>query len=267
MKKLLTIIGALIFVFSSCSGDGDDTSNSVLIPVLVTKITKESNSNIETREFLYEGNKLIKEICSNETTNYFTYNGDLISYIATKDIDNVITNEIFVEYNSDNNIVRIIRLNHLASNSNIAGFRIEYTYNADGTVLRTEYYGSVSSQNNFGYKSLYYFDSLNQRIKFEDMNIDDEIILSWQFNYDQYNSPFKNVLGYHFFIFGDIYNSDNRIYGSENNITSVEDLFELGTYAYSALCVLSYNSLNYPLTNTYTNSNGIEDNYTYFYNQ
>lgn len=264
MKKIALLFTTLSLMMTSCSGD---SSSNFSVPILVTKIIKESNSNIETREFTYNGTKLINEFHSNGTTKHYTYSGDLISYIETKDNDNVTINEFFIEYNNENKIVKTIDLNHIASNPNIAGFRREYIYNSNGTILKTEFYGTISNQDNFSYKSLLYFDSQNQRIKFEDMNVNDEVILSWQFNYDGNNSPFKNVMGYHFFIFGDFYDSDDMIYGLENNISTVEDLFITGTNAYSAVCQYTYNSSNYPLTNNYSNSNGDVENYEYFYNE
>ena len=257
MKKILCLFSAIALVLTSCTGE-DSPAPVVPTPILVTKIIRESNSNIFTREFTYDGAKLNTESSSDGLVKYYTYENDLITFIETKE-GTTTRREMFVEYNSNNKIIRTIDLDYNATNPNIAGFKAEYTYNPDGTVFVIHHYGTITEQNTFNYKSLLYFDSLKQIIKLEDMNVNDEIIYSLTINYDGYNSPFKNVLGYHKFIF--------NLYDGVQNVSDVQDALWTSGGAYWSLNIYSYNSSNYPITRSFSSRDVTQEDYEYFYNQ
>lgn len=262
MRKLLCLFALFTIILSSCSSDTNEEETPT--PVLVTKIIEEYNSVTSISEFTYDGAKLVTETKSGGFTKHYTYNGDLITYIVTKDNNETITKEVFLEYDSSNKIISKLELDYNASNPNIAGFKNLYTYGTNGVVSGIVYYGSVTEQNNFSYNFKIYYDSNNQIIKYEDLNIDNEVIQRYSFNYDDKNSPYKNIIGYQGFIFGD----SRWAHIDNNNTLEVRDMFANDFSDNSYINSYTYNALDYPLTRTLANENfvGMKE-YQYFYNQ
>lgn len=258
MKKLFYLFAFLTVILSSCSGSTSEENTTT--PILITKITREINSVIYTIDFVYNGTKLATETTSNGLVKHYTYTGNYITYIETKNSSNTTTYETFVEYNSNNKISKIINLNHTSSNPIYAGTKKEYTYNSNGTISLMVYTGTITEQNQFGYKSIFYTDSQGQIIKYEDKNINDEIISSYEYTHDIKKSPFINVVGFNQFLF-DYFNNS---YSEKNNVISSNDIL---WGSYSSSCSYSYNSSDFPITNTFTDSNGSVRNYQYLYNQ
>lgn len=261
MKKLLSLFSAIALILSSCSSDSND--ESIPTPVLVTKIIEEYNSVTTIREFTYDGAKLVTETISGGLKKYYTYNGNLITHIVTKDNNEAITSEMFLEYYSNNKIKSKIVRNYDASNPNIAGFKTLYNHSTDNVVSGVVYYGTITDQNNFSYNFKIYYNSNNQIFRHEDLNIDNEVIQQYSFNYDNKNSPYKNIIGYQGFIFGDSWSHIGN-----NNTLEIRDMFANDFTDHSYLHSYDYNTLDYPLTRRSENQYFIgAKEYQYFYNQ
>lgn len=233
MKILLSLPWVLlILTIISCSSDSE-TPNSTS-DILPSKIINTDPDGTYTSEFNYSGTKLssIKLYFNNTLIriNNWTYSNDLISEVKVYNSSGNLIGKDEFTYNSQNNIIGFVSFDY----ENSFGERAVYTYNSNGTVGVEEYRGSLSVQNEW---------IMTKTISF--MNGEVATVLEQdqfgstlhQFNYDNKNSPYKNILG-----------ADKTAIAAIGTLSSEinHNLIEHQFGTFSTTYTYTYNSNNYP---------------------
>lgn len=250
MKKLFYFFTFLSVVLSSCSSD--DTTSS--LPILVTQMIQTNeyagNSETNTINFNYSGNKLIKQTIGNASID-FTYTGNLITKIEYKQGNEVYQRTEYT-YDSNEKLINYKRF-EFDNISGDYGINVNYVYNTNGSVNFTRYSGYLPNLNLTTSGTL----TLNQE------NLVSTIAFSngdsYTYSYDTKNNPFKNILGVDKIPFeDDEANSFFRNYISINKTDS--------GFSYTTSFINNYNSNDYPSQTT--ENDGYEIVTTqYIYNQ
>lgn len=250
MKKLFTLVSVLILVLSSCSSE--DNSTPILISKLIT--TYDDGSSL-TIDYSYSSNKLLEETWSSGGIRKYFYENDLIIKIETK-TDNVLTKELFYEYDSNNKVS--IRKEYYYTASPFA-FKTVFNYFSNNTAHYEVYRGDFIEQNELVYQGDYLFNSSGQLISSTSETPSGELINTNLISYDTNNSPFKNIVGFEKLYFNGFSPIGNKIeskeYASNNALMS------------SAIRQYQYNSDSYPSSCIMEFDTGEITTYEYFYNQ
>lgn len=194
MKKIIYTICSSLLLLVSCSESDEQIQNINLNPdgILVSKtIFSESPGEFYESNYFYNGNKIDK-IVSNNSTEIYTYSGDLIVDITNYDNnDNSIISKRTYTYDSFGRVIT----------SGFKYYEGDYEssenliYNADGTITVEMKMGTLNNLYcNLGSEKLF----LNELIivKKEKYNSSNTLINTEDYYYDTKNSPFKNIIGY-----------------------------------------------------------------------
>jgi hypothetical protein len=229
MKKLICLLNITILILQSCSSgdsssgaDNSTPSGGLLLKQMVTK-------NGETYTYEYNGNKITKINYDNNGYSIYTYTGDLITQIKGFSADGVLTGSGEYFY-SNNNLVRI-----KYTKNGILKSQDDFVYNSDGSVT-SSYSNIVSGIQKIDYSEKIYFINGNC-VKLESGG------KTAVYNYDNKNSPFKNITGYLKLIrFGDNFLTIN------NPSSIIKPIFSTTTNTINL--TYQYNSEGYPISGT-----------------
>ena len=277
MKKLLLLSALLIFACSS--DDSSDSNNNAVFDcnefivennndsVLVSSVSQTNTNdpeNVVVTNYNYDGNKLVSRNVQNfyndeldyiENYSFFYTNNQITS--IEKGTTNPTNNEFELEklyeydynsqgliseyrrFNCDDNICVIDAVYSYSCNSSgqiIFNRLIEDGVNTDGTV--SLYYTLDSSGN------IVYTDGLIQQNDNPNCNT---II---EYDYDNYNNPFKNITGRIPFL-GYI-SSHYNFNALNNNCTAInqQNSGDCETMNSFATCSYVYNDAGYPINKT-----------------
>lgn len=241
MKKILCLVSAIAFTFTSCSKDDNDSSDSTS-SILVKKVT-DSDGSSSTRSYVYNGNKIISITDEDGSVLKYTYTGDFITKI--EEIDKKGDLAVTTEYSYTNGKLT----NEIQKTpTDTYYFKTEYTHNADGTVSYDNFRGTVATgdEQEYGETGRYTFKDGNV-VKLEVSYYGDERFDVYE--YDTKNYPFKNVTGLNLLLDDEI--ATNNVVkeistsGSGSNIRT-----SITTYAYK------YDVNNYPTEKVKTYQSG-----------
>ncbi len=197
MKKFIYAISALALIFTSCSSDSDsaseDSSNNSL--VLLKKTTDSDGAIVN---YTYNGNKIVSIVDNDtdESDEYYTYTGDLITQLEWK-IDGNVEQRNTYEYNADGKLVAFKRFDLGMSWGN----KEVYTYNADGTISFDHYVGDLTTQTQLNHSGKIFFTN-GEITKIEEYDIHG-VTHTTTYTYDSKNYALKNVLGFNKIAFVD----------------------------------------------------------------
>jgi hypothetical protein len=253
MKKIVLLLSVVALAFMSCSKNEDETVALVVDTneVLLKKMAVTDIDGTITTNYVYNGNKLVSATDNDGYQENYTYTGNLIT--STQEIDNGgVTNNTF-EYNANGDLIFFKRFDG-ATGEEFS--RDGYVYNLDGTITVNRY------TNLTGVPSIWETDKLylenGEIIKVIKTNLTLGSSNTRNYTYDAKNNPYKNILGFTKVIYGE----GDLMYGGRlsNCLTDIPvGSGNSDTYGYS------YNSSNFPITGTYTSTNGENATYAYFY--
>jgi len=234
----------LALVLASCSSDDSatPTTEEILVDdqvnlVLVKKIIETTPDNEIIKSLLtYNENRLVKSVSDDDTSEKFTYTGDLITKIEYFE-GAVVTQTDTYAYNADGKLAT-----HIRSEPSEPESRETYVYNADGTITATMSSGGVVSA--------------TAKIIFENgevKRIERGAVITHSFTYDNRNNPTKEVLG-----LDKISYSANGSDGILHNVVKDEMPGNLFVVSFE------YNGSNYPTKATETYNTDVTK-YQYFY--
>ncbi len=224
MKKIICALAIVAVAITSCSSDASsdqNPSNDVLVRKIMYDYGSENYG--DTVEYTYNGTKLLKGIFSDGSVETFTYSGDVITKIERKEGSEVIYTENFI-YDSSN---RLIKYNML---ENGYDEQETFVYNNDGTATAT--YGTGVG----AYVRNYYYEN-DELIKI--VGSDGH---TYNYTYDNKNSPYRNVTGYDKIVL--VVHGDNEFFGSKQNIVRIYDATDGINYMSNTM---TYNSSDYPV--------------------
>ena len=154
MKKIAYLFGITFLILQSCSSSDNDSNTSSY--VLVRKTIETFPQGAYTTTYEYSGNKIVSataQLNGEVLTGYYTYTGDFISEFNIFGSGNFLREKYIYNYTLDNKVASFIQLDY----QNNTGKRATYTYNADGTILSNEYWGSLTSQTTlFNTKTIFF---------------------------------------------------------------------------------------------------------------
>lgn len=258
MKKILCLFAFSAVLLTSCSSSDSSSTPLTESDVLVTKTVEHytnDNSTITTN-YTYNGKKIVSSVDTDGFTETYTYTGDLISSIKEYDDTNTLLVEETFTYNGSGQLVTYLSKDF----DNDQGRKEVFVHNANNTVSYIVYKGDNTTQTNITENGTIHFT--NGEVSQIDFTV---ISLSYTgtrvYTYDSKNNPFKNITG------GDKINFVNEeAIGVSHNIltdhyTSTFPTDEMYTTTYT------YNSLNFPLTESEFDSTGtapsVTTEYTY----
>ncbi len=253
MKKLLSLLSAVLFVFASCSKDDNNESSDPVSSILVKKITTiDGKGNSSSESYLYNGNKIISMTEDDGSVTKYTYTGDLITKIdeIAKDGSlNYTTAYSYINGKIDSAIGN--------DDDDTYYYKTKYTYNQDGTVSYDSFRGVTSTgvEEEYGATGKYTFKDGNI-VKLEVSYYGREY--SYIYEYDTKNNPLKNVLGYNLLL-DDVSFNYNNIIKETSTFTS-----ETKTDTFEEVNTYKYNENNYP-TEKITKFSGSNDTETVQY--
>ncbi|MEZ4786990.1 MAG: hypothetical protein R2790_03705 [Flavobacterium haoranii] len=132
MKKILLLAAGLAMFMTSCSSD--DSSKSASTGSRLTQIIETyDNGDIETVNFTYNGNKIVKYTTDYGDETLYTYTGNLITQELYKfedyDTGDMLEETIDFEYDSNDRLIKSTRTDEYGY------VEIDnFTYNTNGTV-------------------------------------------------------------------------------------------------------------------------------------
>lgn len=241
MKKIFFTLCAMVLLVS-CSDD-DSGSNNANNGTLLRKAIATANGGevLESAEFFYsEGNRLFKKTITSGGggTVYYEYTGDLITKTTLYRNDELKATQHFT-YNAEGNLTQVIGEN------NTTGFasRLEYVYNADGTVVFTSYEGTIAAQTTLKKKRIGYLQPNGNVNKLESYNINTNALeLTCEFTYDNNPTPYAGILGYDKALIDYDFNLVHRV----NNLLSSYYTAPSTTETDTDVSEYEYNASGYP---------------------
>jgi len=254
MKKIFAMAAIALFMVS-CS---DDDSNSTQTNTKLTKVVVTDSDGVVTSNLTYDGNKLIEINSSDNEKQVITYTGNLVTEWKTFDADNQMIDKEIYQYNAQNQLVAYYELYYDAVQGN-EGYKTTYTHSSNGTISFTEYSGDdVDDLNSFTEKSAEGTITDTTLTTIYNTGEDTEVVT---YTFDGKNNPLKNVTGMDKIGFAGTYGS--KKFNIENVVSQ--------TYSYNGSApvvesntVYTYNSDNFPLTETQTDDSGTSTiQYTY----
>lgn len=241
MKKYFTLCVILIIVIA-CSSDSGGNDSGVLIKEINSKTVNYDGTEMNTiYKYTYNGNKISMLSYGSYILTFerFTYTGDLITKITDGDVGgNYVSMEYQYSYDVQNRLIRETTVSH----SNLPNDLKVYTYNQDGSVIRESYHNTTVNPTDLYETIKFYTDSSNRFIRLETFN-GANWTLKNEVTYSNYNSPFKNIVGY------------DKLYpllDAKNGFGTYKNYTNTSTYQYSV------NSANYPYRRVekYKSANG-----------
>ena len=228
MKKIFLFLSAISFVaISSCSNndDGPATDNpatDILVKKAVYQQADPEGFNF-TIDYIYNGNKLVKEQYNNgDVSNYF-YTGNLITKIEYFVDGELYVKETFA-YNTSGKLTEYRHRFLSDSYDEIS----TYMYNSNNTVTKTNttILGDVSV-------ITYTNGEISKQVKMSGN--------TYLYTYDTNNSPMKNITGYA--EIAETSGGDYELHGRSRNIVSIILQNKNQNYTMNSFI---YNSDGYP---------------------
>lgn len=249
MKKIGLAFSTLLLILSSCSSS--DSSSSSSGTLLEKVIETYDDGTVETINYIYNGNKIVRITSDFGEETVYTYAGDLIvkeeSYF-----DDMLEDETTFEYNASQKLIKSTRTN--ASEVEVDNF----TYNSNNTVSFITTSNSVVKAT-----GTIYFNG-DQPFKKEKL-VDPGTIFEYdqieESTFDNKVNPLANVLGFSKIILA-YPNFRVGFDGISNNVLvfTIDNVVE-GSSTYT------YNSNNMPASEVYDDQQDEYDsNIQYIYN-
>jgi len=236
MKKLLYLFTASLLVFTSCSKDDNDSSDSTssILPKKVTTVYSDGDSDIEN--MVYNGNKIVSVTEKDGSLAKYTYTGDLITRIDELDEDgklNYTTEYAYVSGKLNSSIGKG------ADADEIYYYKTKYVHNGDGTVSYDNFRGVISTgvEEEYGVTGKYTFKDGNL-LKLEVSYYSNDY--SYIYEYDTKNNPRKNVLGFSVLLEDENSSVNNVVKETSTSGSGVNIRTNTTTYTYK------YDVNNYP---------------------
>ena len=262
MKKLILLSALLIFACSSDdSSDSDSNSNIGNGPLVlsITTINPDNGPSVTTDTYTYDGNKLKSVTQSGNApypyntihTNYIVYANDRVSridrYTSNDSEAPTLTSEINFSYDSQGRVISMI--NTLALET--VTYTISYASNGSATLTleeESEVFNPSTSTFNIHFDNNDNIDEIIGTGDYADGIADgnyDEITINYE--YDNYNSPFKNVVGLNWMLLfsGKLWSSEPSPYYFNNNSVSQVVSSSAGVLG-SVNAYYDYNQDGYP---------------------
>lgn len=233
MKKFLCLLGAVAFVFTSCSKDDNDSSDPTS-SVLVKKIIDvRSNGESYTRLVTYNGNKITSIAEEDGYLTKYYYTGNLITKIEEIDETGVIEHTTDYEYSGD----KLISLTDKAPDA-VYSYKTKFVYNSDGTVSFDEFRINVSTgvEQEYGEVGKFTFKDGNL-VKKETSYYGYDYLTVYE--YDNNHNPFKNITGFNSLL--DEATVNNVIKQTQTSGSGADLHTSETTYTYK------YDANNYPI--------------------
>lgn len=243
MKKIIALLLVASTFVVSCSKTDEavvDASSGILVKKMVTTRKSKSSGFTDTNtvDFIYNGNKIVSmnSTGSEVYKSKFTYEGDLITKVEDLDDSGVQGRTITYAYNSSGNLKTSVLV--FISIPNLQYIK-EYTHNSDGTVsyVSTENDTKTNSVTTNGNGKLTY--SNGNLIKIEYTSSSNSGVLTYVYEYDTKNNPFKNITGYKKLL-------DHDELTSLNNVVKSTESFSNPITSYVFPSIFTYNTSNFP---------------------
>jgi len=224
MKKLLYLFLVLTILGCSSNDDNsDDIDNNDNNNILVSKISYDDNevaSYSYEENFTYELNKIVERqdvtyyngSIQNTSRAQFIYSNDLIARVDYYDEDDNLLDRTTFQYDSQSRVT-LVEECYYQNGSCEYDYRNSVSYNSDGTITVS----NADSNSNDDSVYTYQLDNQGNIIGalWEDEDDDCEEIVS--INYDNNNTPFKNITGANLInVISGLF-SDARLIGFFNN--------------------------------------------------
>lgn len=253
MKKLFLAFSAFTIVSTSCSSSSDQpapvTSVTPTTGVLITKIISTNNGVSTTRNYSYVGNKATTTVVSNGDNNTVTYNGDLVTKME-EFVGTTLKESENYTYNTDLKVATYTSINYTTP---VSGSRYDYIYNTDNTISITKYTGNATSQtvlSNTGKAFLTSGQITKVEVYYPATTTNPAYTSTVNYVYDSNLNPFSNVTGFNKLI---LQGYDAGLGGNVHNLLSATRLRGTTTTS-SDVSTFTYNSSNYPVNETNTNT-------------
>jgi hypothetical protein len=236
MKKLLYLFTASLLVFTSCSKDDNDSSNSAssILPKKVTTLYRDGDSEIGN--IAYNGNKIVSRTEKDGSLTKYTYTGDLIT-----------REEEFDEHGKLNNTNEYAYVNGKLSTSveksadanAVYYYKTKYTHNTDGTISYDNYRGKILTgvEEEYGATGKYTYSGGNL-VKLEVSYYGNDY--SYVYEYDSKNNPGKNILGLSLLMEDESSSVNNVVKKTSMSGSGANIRTSITTYSYK------YDANNYP---------------------
>ncbi|HEX9601734.1 MAG TPA: hypothetical protein VF985_09600 [Mariniflexile sp.] len=240
--KHILLFGIFI-AFFSCSTDSTDNPDEETDDSTLLKQTIETDSEGEvyTTNFTYDGNKLISVISDGGYKNIYTYEND---NLVREDqyIEGELVAYVILEYNSEGKVSIYTESFLEASGLSPRKYKHIFTYNDGGTITNEVYTSYSDSEFELDWTEIITLDGKNI-IKVD--SSDDTI----SYTYDNKNGAFKNIHAIEVLNLLAENEFGSLIYGNTNNATSIK--YEYSSYVNIETNEFSYNDNNYPKKSIY----------------
>ncbi|MFM2213741.1 MAG: hypothetical protein RL427_1004 [Bacteroidota bacterium] len=258
MKKILCLFAFSAVLLTSCSSSDSSSTPLTEGDVLVTKTVEHytNDNSTVTTDFTYNGKKLVSAVYSDGLAETYTYTGDLISSIKQYDDTNTLLVEETFTYNGSGQLVTYLLKDYDTNH----GRKELFIHNSNNTVSYSVFTGDNNTQTNPIETGTIHLT--NGEVAQIDFNIISPSITGTRiYTYDTKNNPYKNITGVDKINF-----VNEEAIGVSHNIltdhyTSTFGTNEMYTTTYT------YNSLNFPLTESEFDSTGtapsVTTEYTY----
>ena len=227
MKKLLYLFLVLTILGCSSNDDNsDDIDNNDNNNILVSKISYDDNevaSYSYEENFTYELNKIVERqdvtyyngSIQNTYRAQFIYSNDLIARVDYYDEDDNLLDRTTFQYDSQSRVT-LVEECYYQNGSCEYDYTDSVSYNSDGTI-------TISTDSNSNDGSVYTYQLDNQGNIIGALWEDDDCEEIVSINYDNNNTPFKNITGAN--LINVVYGlfSDARLIGFFNNIKSFQE--------------------------------------------
>ncbi|MBC7641422.1 MAG: hypothetical protein H7174_03650 [Flavobacterium sp.] len=263
MKKIILVLVFSLLMIVGCSKNdnvvGIGAQSNLVLLKKIESIGTYSNAVFQTGILTYDGNKLL-EFNSTGYKEIYTYSGNLITKIVAYDGNNISQTSEFTYLNGS--------LSTYISNTERFRYysKTTYTNNPDGTISYIE--KSIHKQNldeqinKTG--SLTFVNGNLIKDEYTSSQSSNVIYSADVYEYDNKNSPFKNILGFDK-LYQEVGGQKNLLtrtfitkYLDSNNVT-VTDTNINGFYEYL------YNSQDYPTQQKFTEGGILQGTTNYFY--
>jgi hypothetical protein len=209
MKKLFLVLSAFALVLGSCSKSEDEpvvvqpdpveVVPPVVVPsgILLTKtITTGTTGTVTTKNFTYNGNKLVSASSTSGFSSETTYSGDLITKI--EDFTNAVLSkrETFA-YDANGRLSSYTFRRFNSGNDNVT--KSVLTYLPNGDITSINYIGDDTAQTTQVSTSKAFFTNgeITKKETYTPATPNNIAVTStFDYTYDLKNNPFKNITGF-----------------------------------------------------------------------
>lgn len=252
MKKIIFLLCAVSLVLSSCSGDETSAETPVDVnSVFLKKSIFDDGTDVVTAIYEYNGNKISKITYSNNNKSIYTYTGDLITKKEHYNGSVLDYTENFT-YDSNNNLIIYTDI------SATSGYKETYVHNSNGQISYNAFTGNAVTQTTPVNNGIYVIE--NGEVVSNTVVVGGNTS-TYNYTYESKNGFFRNVLNFNKISFRDDYmdagNQKVRI-----GTTFANPSFPSSNYTQTL--THTYNSNNFPITETVT-VNGSTDSMNQFF--